>query len=270
PFEDLQTVPKWLASVSVPSDKFSFKGLGEGSGRNQELFNYIVYLQSKGFTREEIRETIEIINTYVFAEPLGDYEIGVILRDEAFKPDDVIAEQIQGAQKRAAFQHDEFGNDLIDMFNIISVNGQLYIYSDGYYRGDDRIIEGKMIELFPQIKQAQRREVLEYIKIKTHIPAGDLKVDPYVINLTNTRINLKTGELLDHTPDAIEFDRIPAIYDPDARSADVDKMLNRVFCGDSDVIKLFEEMLGAILIKHNRYQKAFMLYGAGSTVNLHC
>ena len=41
-------------------------------------------------------------------------------------------------------------------------------------------------------------------------------------------------------------------------------MLNRVFLGDREVINLFEEMLGACLLKHNRYQKAFMLYGSGS------
>jgi putative DNA primase/helicase len=41
-------------------------------------------------------------------------------------------------------------------------------------------------------------------------------------------------------------------------------MLNRVFCGDREVINLFEEMLGAVLLKHNRYQKAFLFCGKGS------
>jgi putative DNA primase/helicase len=41
-------------------------------------------------------------------------------------------------------------------------------------------------------------------------------------------------------------------------------MLNRVFLGDREVINLFEEMLGAVLLKHNRYQKAFLFCGKGS------
>jgi putative DNA primase/helicase len=41
-------------------------------------------------------------------------------------------------------------------------------------------------------------------------------------------------------------------------------MLNRVFLGDREVINLFEEMIGAVLLKHNRYQKAFLFYGSGS------
>jgi len=239
--------------------------MGDGSGRNQELFNYIVYLQTKGFSREEIKETIQVINDYVFADPLDDFEIGTICRDEAFKPDDVIAEQIAKAEeKKVGFSHNEFGDELINAYNIITVNGQLYVYEDGYYQQDERIIERKMIELYPGIKQNQRSEVLSYIRIKTHVNAGEIKVNPYVINLKNTRYDIRSGKCLEFTPEAIEFDRIPVTYDPSAYCSDLDKMLNRVFVGDREVINLFEEMIGACLLKHNRYQKAFMLYGAGS------
>lgn len=263
--DDIEVVPKWLTSVSAPSGKFQFKGMGDGSGRNQELFNYIVYLQTKGFTREEIRQTIEIINDYVFEDALSDSEISTICRDEAFKPDDVIAEQIAKAEdKKVGFSHNDFGDRLIQEFKIIEVNGILYVYEDGYYQADDRIIENKMIELYPNILQRQRAEVLAYIRIKTHVNATDLKVNPYVINLKNTRLDLRSGKCLEFTSDSIEFDRIPIVYDPSAYCADLDKMLNRVFCGDREVINLFEEMIGAVLLKHNRYQKAFLFYGSGS------
>lgn len=263
--EDMEVVPKWLTSVSAPSGKFAFKGMGDGSGRNQELFNYIVYLQTKGFSRDEIKQTIAIINDYVFEDPLSETEIATICRDEAFKPDDVIAEQIQKAEdKKVGFAHNEFGDQLIQEFKIIEVNGCLYVYEDGYYQADDKIIERKMIELFPSILQRQRAEVLSYVKIKTHINAGDIKVNPYVINLTNTRLDIRSGKCLEFTPDAIEFDRIPVIYDPSAYCADLDKMLNKVFCGDREVINLFEEMVGYCLIKHSRYSKMFLCYGQGS------
>jgi putative DNA primase/helicase len=263
--EDMEVVPKWLTSVSAPSGKFQFKGMGDGSGRNQELFNYIVYLQTKGFTRDEIRQTIAIINDYVFEDPLSETEIATICRDEAFKPEDVIAEQIQKAEdKKVGFSHNEFGDQLIQEFKIIEVNNCLYVYEDGYYQADDKIIERKMIELFPGILQRQRSEVLSYVKIKTHINAGDIKVNPYVINLKNTRLDIRSGKCLEFTPDVIEFDRIPVIYDPSAYCADLDKMLNKVFVGDREVINLFEEMVGYCLIKHSRYAKMFLCYGQGS------
>lgn len=264
PFSDVETVPKWLAPVSAPTNKFSFKGMGDGSGRNQELFNYIVYLQTKGFNKAEIKETIAIINRFVFDEPLSDGEVNLICRDEAFKPDDVIAEQVAQAERRSGWSHNEFGDELINAFNIITVNGQLYVYEDGYYQQDERIIERKMIDIYPSIKQTQRSETLSYIRIKTHINSSKLKVNPYVINLNNTRLDVRSGECLEYDPKAIEFDRIPVTYDPSAYCADLDKMLNRVFLCDNEVINLFKEMVGACLLKHNRYQKAFLLYGSGS------
>lgn len=264
PFSDVETVPKWLSPVSAPANKFSFKGMGDGSGRNQELFNYIVYLQTKGFNKAEIKETIAIINRFVFAESLSDGEINLICRDEAFKPDDVIAEQVAQAERRSGWSHNEFGDELINAFNIVTVNGQLYVYEDGYYQQDERIIERKMIDLYPSIKQTQRSETLSYIRIKTHINSAKLKVNPYVINLNNTRLDVRSGECLEYTPKALEFDRIPVTYDPSAYCADLDKMLNRVFLCDNEVINLFKEMVGACLLKHNRYQKAFLLYGSGS------
>ena len=32
---EIEVVPKWLSSVSAPSGKFAFKGMGDGSGRNE-------------------------------------------------------------------------------------------------------------------------------------------------------------------------------------------------------------------------------------------
>ena len=260
--DEIETVPEWLRPISQPGKQFMFKGMRDGDGRNQELFNYIVYLQSKGFTREKIKETIHIINDHVFEQSLPDNEINTLLRDEAFKSDEEIEQQ--RSERMEKFAHNVFGDELISLFNIITVNGQLYIYEDGYYQQDERIIENKMIEIFPTILQRQRAEVLAYIRIKTHINQADLRVDPYIINLVNTRLDLRNDKLLAFTPDAIEFDRIPVTYDPSAYCSDLDKMLNRVFLSDREVMDLFEEMLGYCLIKHCDYQKGFMLYGNGS------
>lgn len=263
-WSEMQEVPRWLYPISAPSKKFEFKGMGDGDGRNQELFNYVVYLQSKGFKKDEIKETIRIINEFVLADPLSEHEVETILRDEAFKPDDVIEAQIKEAARKTGFKHNEFGDELIENFKIITLNGQMYVYENGYYQQDERIIERKMIDLYPSIKQKDRAEVLSYIKIKTHTPNDSIRINPYILNLKNTRLDIRNGNAMAFTHEAIEFDRIPVEYEPSAYCADLDKMLNRVFLGDREVIDLFEEMLGACLIKHNRYQKAFMLYGGGA------
>lgn len=260
---DMEVVPKWLTSVSAPSGKFAFKDMGEGSGRNQELFNYIVYLQTKGFTRSEIRETIQIINDYVLAEPLPDSEIATICRDEAFKPDDVIAEQIAEAEKRSTFSHIAIAEEITSQHRLLKYNGTIYEYLDNYYQPAE-FLRRYVRETYRGAKNNQVNEVVSYISDMKEIRRGSIKVNPYIINLQNTRFNIKTGECLQFDPDVIEFDRIPVVYDPSAFCADLAKMLNRVFLGDREVINLFEEMLGAVLLKHNRYQKAFLFCGKGS------
>ena len=260
---DMEVVPKWLSSVSAPSGKFAFKDMGEGSGRNQELFNYIVYLQTKGFTKAEIRQTIQIINDYVLAEPLPDSEIATICRDEAFKPDDVIEEQIAEAEKRSTFSHIAIAEEITSQHRLLKYNGTIYEYLDNYYQPAE-FLRRYVRETYRGAKNNQVNEVVSYISDMKEIRRGSIKVNPYIINLQNTRFNIKTGECLQFDPDVIEFDRIPVVYDPSAYCADLDKMLNRVFLGDREVINLFEEMLGAVLLKHNRYQKAFLFCGKGS------
>lgn len=266
PYEDCMTLPKWLLPITgIKSDGFGFRGWKRGDGRNQGLFDYILYLQSKGFLREEVRETIRIINDYVFAEPLPDEEMEKILRDEAFqKTDAEIRSEASSAAASRGFSHNTFGDELIQMYHIITYNGTVYIYEDGYYQSDEHIVENKMIDLFPGIKQRQRAEVMSYIRIKTHVPTGDLRFDPWTVNIKSGRFNLLTMTLSQHTPDAIEFDRVPVDYDPDAYSPELDHMLDKVFCNDKDVRKLFEEMVGYTLMRHLRYQKGFMFYGSGA------
>lgn len=261
--EEIEVVPKWLYSVSAPSGKFQFKGMGDGSGRNQELFNYIVYLQTKGFNREEIRKTIEIINDYVFEDPLSESEIATICRDEAFKPDDVIAEQVAEAEKRSSFSHISVAEEIIAKHRLIKYNSVIYEYADNYYQPAE-FLRKYVRETYRGAKNNQVNEVVSYISDMKEIRRGSIKVNPYIINVENTRFNIKTGECLNFDPDVIEFDRIPVVYDPSAYCADLDKMLNRVFLGDREIINLFEEMLGAVLLKHNRYQKAFLFCGKGS------
>lgn len=261
--EDMEVVPKWLYSVSAPSGKFSFKEMGEGSGRNQELFNYIIYLQTKGFTRDEIRKTIEIINDFVFAEALTGSEISTICRDEAFKPDDVIAEQIAEAERRSGFDHISVAEDIISNHRLVKYNGVIYEYLDNYYQPAE-FLRKYVRETYRGAKNNQVNEVISYISDMKEVRRGSIKANPYVLNLENTRLDIRSGKCLEFDPNIIEFGRIPVVYDPSAYCADLDKMLNRVFLGDREVINLFEEMLGAILLKHSRYQKAFLFCGRGS------
>lgn len=264
PADEIMEVPCWLRPLS--HDKYKFKGMKDGDGRNQDLYEYILIMQSKGYNREQIRKTINIINKYVFAQPLSDSEIATILRDESFKDESELADEIGLSScfdEDGGFKHNKFAELLVNNMRIVTVNEQCYVYEDGYYQRAERRIDQEMIRLYPRSRRSQRAEVVDYIKILTHRKSEDIPRQEYIINLKNTRLDVRTSTPLPFDPSVMDFSRIPVNYDPDAYCADLDKMLNRVFNHDRQVIDLFEEMVGYILIKNCRFRKGFILYGSG-------
>lgn len=283
PHEEVEMIPPWLSPLTE-STNGGFVGMRDGDGRNQALFNYILTLQSRGLDKKEIGLTLELINRFVFDEPLSSFEMSKILRDESFKDEDeVIGEMdndivVGGSEEldeetRAAvnacftenggFRHNVFARLVVENLNIITVNEQTYIYEDGFYQMADRIIEQEMVRLYPSIKRNQRLEVMEYIKIITHTPQCEVRQDEYIINLNNTRLDVVTREMLPFSPEAVDFSRVPVDYNPEAYSEDLVRTLNKVFMNDKDVLRLFEEMMGYMLIKNCRYRKGFIFYGGG-------
>lgn len=262
--DDVDEVPIWLSPLS---SKYNFKGMKAGDGRNATLFEYILVMQGKGYNRNQIRKTIKIINDYVFAEPLSDSELDTILRDEAFKDNDELLEEValnECFDEDGKFKHNKFAELLVEQMSIVTVNEQCYVYKDGYYQRAEREIDKEMIRLYRRSRRSQRAEVLDYIKILTSLKTSEIPKQEYIINLKNGRLDVRTNTLLPFDPEIIDFARIPVVYDPDAYCADLDKMLNKVFRHDREVIDLFEEMVGYILIKNARFRKGFLLYGSGS------
>ena len=142
--EEYDPVPKWLLPVKAKAD---FISMDEGDGRNQSLFNYILTLQSSGFSKDEAKECIRIINDYVLEKPLDQREIDTVLRDDAFKK--------PVFYDGKTFLHDSFGRFLISEYNIIKIGGVLHYFKDGVYVPVN--IEGPMIKHIPNLKQQQRK-----------------------------------------------------------------------------------------------------------------
>ena len=138
--DEYEEVPKWFYPIR---HKMPFLTMEAGSGRNQELFNYILTLQSNDYTVEEIRETIRIINQFVLKESLPDQELDTILRDDAFKKPVFF----NGAQ----FLFDKFATYMKNTLHVVMINGNLHIYKDGIYRNGYKEVEAAMLDLIPNL-----------------------------------------------------------------------------------------------------------------------
>lgn len=247
---NIPELPKWLTIVKNP---VNFKKLQEGDGRNQALFNYILTLQSEGFNREEIRETIRIINKYILKDPLDDREIETILRDEAFQKPVFF--------KGTTLLHDKFAEYLKNEEHIIKINNILHIYNDGVYTANTTEIEKVMIKYIPGLTKSKRNEVIAYLDLI--VEEKNLSSSDFIV-LNNGLYNIKTDEITEFNINYIAKNKVPVNYNPAAYSEITDKTLNKIACNDKELRLLIEEMIGYTLLRRNELGKCFILTGTGS------
>ena len=224
----------------------------EGDGRNQTLFNYILTLQSSGFGKEEIRETIKIINKYILQEPLPKREIETILRDEAFLK--------QSFYKKGKLQYEELAKYLRDNEKIIKINDMLHILKDNVYTSDTKQIEKVMLKYIKNSTNAIRTEVLRYLDLLCQ----ETKMsNPKYILIENGIYNLESKKLEDLNSTFIIKNKISWNYNPNAYNKSVDTVLNNISCNDKKLRALLEECIGYCLFRRNELGKCIILTGEG-------
>jgi putative DNA primase/helicase len=223
---------------------------------NQALFNYILTLQSEGFSKAEIIETVQIINKYVLKVPLEQREIDTILRDEAFKKQTFITKK--------GFLHQDFAKFLVREEHIVWINNVLHIYNDGIYVDKQREIEIAMIRHIPELTQARRRETMTYLElVAEHVEMSQ----PNYIALGNGIYNLETDELQEYSPDIIIKNRVAVSFQVDAYDQTVDATLNKICCQDPELRLHLEEVVGYTLLRRNELGKCFILKAPEVTEN---
>ena len=249
--EEYDAPPCWLRVVHT---NISLDGVKEGEGRNEKLFRYIIPLQSAGLTKEEIRETLRIVNKYILDEPLSESEFETITRDESFETN-LIPSFFEGK----AFKFDEFAQYLIRERHVKRINGALHIYRDGVYVDGYRELEGAMIEILPSLSRSKRAEVLEYLEVI--IREDTPQADAHLVAFKNGVLNVVTGELLPFSPAVVITNRVPWDYRAGAKSELLEHTLGRLACGDKQIRALLEEMAGYCFYRRNELRKAFILTG---------
>lgn len=247
--EEYQEIPKWLTTVNARD--VSFLDMKTGDGRNQALFNYILTLQGNGFSVEDARETIRVINDYVLPDPLDDKELETVLRDDAFKK--------PVFYNKNTFLFDKFATFLKNECHIVRLNGQLHIYDNGVYVGGKQAIMSKMIKYIPSLKATQRREVLDYLELI--VDSKHNYDNSNFIAFKNGLYDIVNDELIDFTPDIIVTNKINFDYVQNAQNELLETTLNKIACQDPGIRALLEEMAGYCMFRRNELRKCFILVG---------
>ena len=246
--EEYDPLPKFMMPINT---KVDFLSMESGDGRNQAMFNYILTLQSNDFTKDEARQTLDIINKYVMSDPLDNKELKTLSRDEAFQKPVFF--------NKGVFLFDKFAHYMASNYRIIKINNQLHIYKDGIYVDATSEIEAQMIKHISLLSKSKRTEVLSYLDIL--IRDNQTMSDANYIAFKNGIYNISTRKLEPFTPDIIITNKINFDYDPSAYSDITDKTLDKIACGDPTIRALLEECIGYCFYRRSEMRMAFILTG---------
>lgn len=250
--------PRLIPKFLLPTKReLSFLDMDAGDGRNNELYAYILTLQNNGFSIDECKQTIRIINSYVLESPLDDDELDVILRDESFKSEDEI-KRSTFFNSDGKFLFENFARFMIDKHHIIRIDDQLHIYRNGVYVSDVKYIEALMLGWLDNLSRARRREVIDVMYL---ISENKKPSNARFICLKNGIFDIKENRLIEHSPNCIIQNMVDVNYNPNAHCEVVDKVLDKLVCNDSGLRGLLEEMIGYTLYRRSEIGKAFILVG---------
>ena len=247
--ESYETIPCFLKPVNT---KIDLLGLGDGDGRNQTLFSYILPLQKAGLNISDVKDTLNLVNNYILKDPLSDNELATITREEAFSKQQFFTE-------KGGFLFDVFARYMVANKHIVRIDGDMHVYRNGIYVAGEEALESAMVEEIPNLKKTQRAEVLAYfplIGLDTYKES-----DVQYVAFNNGVLNIITNEFSDFTPDKVITNKIPHNYRPDAKSDLLEKTMRKLACNDDSVEALLYEALSYSLLRRNELRKSFFLLG---------
>lgn len=108
--------------------------------------------------------------------------------------------------------------------------------------------------------------MIELAKSEPGIPVRPQELDshPWVLNVLNGTLDLRTGQLRPHAREDLLTKLAPVAYDPEAQCPLWETFLSRIFAGDGGLIRFVQKALGYLLTGSTQEQCFFILYGVGA------
>ncbi len=114
------------------------------------------------------------------------------------------------------------------------------------------------------VQSENERVIASGLKLTKHallIEYGTLNTDPWLFNVQNGTVDLRTGQMRSHNPaDLITF-LSPVVYDPTAACPVWLQFLSEVFAGDRDMVAFIQRAIGWSLTGVVKERALFFLYG---------
>lgn len=140
----------------------------------------------------------------------------------------------------------------------------MYFSKEGRHKpGGEEVLESTVrSQVDRNISKHELSEILYYVQTMTYTDRSEFDKDLHILNLKNGLLNVETGEFVPHTPRYLSTVQLPVEYKPKQGCPNIARFLKETL--DPEQIKVVVKMLGYILLRSAKYEKAFMLVGEGS------
>jgi len=146
-------------------------------------------------------------------------------------------------------------------------NSEMWIYQKGIYvpQAKTYIREYCRQELNQAYTNHIANEVISKIETDTYTDQEKFfnQTNIEEIAIENGILNIFTKELTTFTPKKIFFNKLPVTFDPIKKCPNIIKHFETVLKNKEEDLKVMQETFGYLLLKENRYEKAFMFSGDG-------
>lgn len=124
-----------------------------------------------------------------------------------------------------------------------------------------------MVKFARQSENRARLEAMATLaQAQPGIPAlpDDFDSDPWLLNVANGTLDLRTGELQEHRREDMITKLAPVEYDPAAKCPRWETFLHEVMDGDGEMIRYLQKAVGYSMTGDTGEQVLFFLYGTGA------
>ncbi len=246
------------------AEKDRIEGQVMEGDRNTHCFTYACQKVKQGLTEDEVHSCLITENAVRCVPPLDDKEVLSIVRS-------AMKYRKKHSLSGKRFEPSVYVSEILLRNHVINLYGEYYRYADGVYKPwNETEIKGLIWNWSNRTASvAQIESTVKLLGIETYMNPDT--VNPLgLLNLQNGILDAETGELTPHDPKRIFTIQLPVSCTNPPSLRKIKKIicrrfqeyLNRVL-PDRDQQALVWEMLGYFLTTDCRYEKAFLLLGAG-------
>ncbi|HJW19788.1 MAG TPA: phage/plasmid primase, P4 family [Candidatus Nitrosotalea sp.] len=144
-------------------------------------------------------------------------------------------------------------------------NNEILYYENGVYvsNGENKI-KKILLQINPDLRIHEIKEIIEKIKQITYTPRVDFDVNEFQICVNNGILDVRTGQLTSHNPSKLFRTRIPVTFDPKARSVKFVKFLQTALPLPWDYIDKMEAFSTGLIKNSPKLESLFFETGAGN------